>query len=274
MIVHPSFFEHWKTRLLVEITNDPSAPLCVQRLWAHCQDSRRWEFPEMTTVQLASICRWGERKPACHVAMCKAGFVDKLSPKGFAAHDWDDLNSQLIANWTNGPKGGRPKKSKNANETEGNEKPMGFGGLTQTEPIDQIDQIDKKDKTDQTDARTSLVATASGGANTSREGGVDSSVVSALGLGGLVADKITRPFTPPTIVQVENYLQFQFAGAGQFAAAFIRSMENQRWRDRHGQPISNWQALAKSYASSAALKSRPRTLERERLKENLQIKTI
>src|SRR5690242_5543723 len=90
MIVHPDFPEHWKTRLLIAITGDESAPMAVLRLWAHCQHSRQSHFPTMTGAQLASICHWGDRKPACHTALIKAGFVDKLSPKGFAAHEWNE----------------------------------------------------------------------------------------------------------------------------------------------------------------------------------------
>lgn len=115
MIVQPDFMEHWKTRRLVEITKDESAPLAVLRLWAFCQTSRRWEFPDMTPAQLAAICRWGNRKPVCHVALMKARFVDRLK-KGFAAHDWQQVNAQLIQKWNSGKKGGRPAKPKTESE--------------------------------------------------------------------------------------------------------------------------------------------------------------
>ena len=115
MIVQPEFLEHWKTRQLVEMTGDESAPLAVLRLWAFCQTSRRWEFPDMTPAQLAAICRWASRKPACHVALVKVRFVDRLK-KGFAAHDWQQVNAQLIQKWNCGKKGGRPAKLKTESE--------------------------------------------------------------------------------------------------------------------------------------------------------------
>jgi hypothetical protein len=115
MIVQPDFMEHWKTRRLVEITKDKSAPLAMLNLWGYCQTSRRWEFPDMTREQLAAICRWDNRKPACHVALVKAGFVDRLK-KGFAAHDWQQVNAQLIQKWNSGKKGGRPAKPKTESE--------------------------------------------------------------------------------------------------------------------------------------------------------------
>ncbi len=110
MIVRPDFCEHFKTKALVELTGDPAAPLAVLYLWGHCQTSRRWEFPEMSPEQLAALCRWGKRKPACHTALIKAGFLDKLSPRGFKARQWDEHNGQLIQKWSVGTKGGRPKK--------------------------------------------------------------------------------------------------------------------------------------------------------------------
>jgi hypothetical protein len=115
MIVKPEFLEHWKTQRLVEITKDESAPLCVIRLWGHCQTSRKWEFPDMTAETLAAICRWAKRKPACHVALVKSGFVDRLK-KGFAAHDWHTVNGQLIQKWDSGKKGGRPAKPRTESE--------------------------------------------------------------------------------------------------------------------------------------------------------------
>jgi hypothetical protein len=135
MIVQPDFLDHWKTRLLVDITSDPTAPLVVIRLWGFCQTSRRSYFPDLTPGQLASICRWGERKPACHVALLKAKFIEKLSPKGFVVHQWNEYNSKLLANWENGKKGGRPAKQEITNENGQSEKPMGSAGLTHREPI-------------------------------------------------------------------------------------------------------------------------------------------
>jgi hypothetical protein len=158
MIVQPDFPEHWKTRGLVKLTGDESSPMCVIRLWAHCQHSRRALFPEMTPSQLASICRWGDRKPACHVAMVKAGFVDKLKPKGFAAHEWNDHNRQLLQKWEAGARGGRPAgensekfskipensqlllsdhQSDQHGKTEGSEKPTGNRDETRSDRPDQ-----------------------------------------------------------------------------------------------------------------------------------------
>jgi hypothetical protein len=110
MIVTTDFPDHWKTRLLVEITDDISAPLTLLCGWAYCQTQRRWQFPDMTPAQLAAVCRWGKRKPECHTALVKAGFVDELKP-GYAFHDWASANASLIQKWAAGKKGGRPRKT-------------------------------------------------------------------------------------------------------------------------------------------------------------------
>jgi hypothetical protein len=112
VIVTPDFLDHWKTRLLVDITKDESVLLCLIRLWAYCHTSRQWVFPDMTPEILAAICRWGTRTPAGHDALVQAGFVNQLN-KGYAVHDWNKVNSQLIQRWQSGAKGGRPRKSKN-----------------------------------------------------------------------------------------------------------------------------------------------------------------
>lgn len=123
MIVDPDFLEHHKTRALVELTGDVSAPLAVIRLWGYCQTSKAWEFPKMTPAQLAALCRWRCRKVSCHEALLEAGFVRRIGKSmGFAAHEWELKNGKLIANWTNGPKGGRPKNgAKKGAQTEPDE---------------------------------------------------------------------------------------------------------------------------------------------------------
>lgn len=110
MIVQPDFVDHFKTKALVKLTKDESAPLAVLRLWGHCQTSRRWQFPNMTPEQLAALCAWGDRKPACHTAMIKAGYLKRLPEGGFEAHQWDEQNGSLIQKWRVGKLGGRPKK--------------------------------------------------------------------------------------------------------------------------------------------------------------------
>lgn len=259
MIVQPDFPEHWKTRRLVAITKDESAPLAVIRLWSHCQSSKRSNFPEMTSEQLASICRWEKRKPACHVAMVKAGFVDKLSPKGYAAHQWSEYNSKLFANWENGLLGGRPPKNKNPNENDENKKPVGSVGLTQPKPIEKTNLIDQIDLNNPTRGDASPFAALR--VNSSGAGMDALNSESGIGGNGLVDGLLSKrviPFSTPTKEQVRNCLRNTFAGADRFTNAFFKRMTEQHWRYKDGGQITNWQSVAKAYASTCALNSTKR----------------
>lgn len=115
MIVKPDFLDHFKTQALVKLTKDEAAPLSVLRLWGHCERSRRWQFEGMTAEQLATLCAWGNRKPACHTALIKAGFIKRLPEGGFEAHQWDEQNKSLIQKWQAGKLGGRPKEGEKTN---------------------------------------------------------------------------------------------------------------------------------------------------------------
>jgi hypothetical protein len=275
MIVQPDFPEHWKTRLLVELTGDESAPMAVLRLWAHCQHSRRSKFPDMTPAQLASLCHWGKRKPSCHVALARAGFVEKLSPKGFAAHEWDQHNAQLLQKWQAGQKGGRPSSDACNSSDNQTEKPTDNRPRTGTKPDrpdqtrpDQIredqtreDQT-RSDKNDPTrpDAGASVESKPSG---TPTASATDGQLPSGNGMDGTdgigrmvagIASKMRTPgCSPPSFAIVHNHLKHFFKGAEQFAQAFYNTMEEQKWRDKKGEPISSWQKMSESYASKAAL---------------------
>ncbi len=118
MIVEPDFLDHWKTRLLVQRTNDESAPLMILRLWAHCQSRKKWKFENMTDEVLVAICR---AKPTGYpqVSAGSNGLRSILIDCGFArgdngtfaVHDWEVTNKSLINSWNNGSKGGRPRKN-------------------------------------------------------------------------------------------------------------------------------------------------------------------
>ena len=113
MIVDPDFFDHWKTVVLIEeLEGDKAAPLYVLRLWAHCQNRRQWVFDSMSSKALRALCRFQGSEEDLMRAMTTAGFLDVSDAGDITVLGWDEYNSQLIANWTNGKKGGRPRKPK------------------------------------------------------------------------------------------------------------------------------------------------------------------
>lgn len=118
MIVHPDFLDHWKTRALEDAIG-PMAPIHVIRLWAHCQNRRAWRFDGMSAKTFAAICRWPKDPAEFLDAMIAAGFV-KADAAGVEVHQWRETNATMVASWSNGSKGGRPRKDA---PTDGNPAP-------------------------------------------------------------------------------------------------------------------------------------------------------
>ncbi|WP_063550073.1 hypothetical protein [Burkholderia territorii] len=111
MIVDPDFVDHWKTRMLVDLLgSDELAPVYLIRLWAHCQHRRAWVFDGVPPAALKAICRFSGDAERLDVAMRECRFIARDEYGALEVCGWDEYNAQLIANWKNGKKGGRPKK--------------------------------------------------------------------------------------------------------------------------------------------------------------------
>ena len=108
MIIEPDFLDHWKTRLLMRLLDTDAAPNYVIRLWSHCQTRKTNIFPEWSPVILSSVCRWPGDADAFWSAMLQT--FCRVEDGHLIAHQWDEVNAGLIASWSNGGKGGRPKK--------------------------------------------------------------------------------------------------------------------------------------------------------------------
>jgi len=133
MIVDPDFPDHWKTRLLVDLLEgDEAAPMYVIRLWAHCQNRRTHEFEDLSSSALKAICRFAGDPTKFEQAMVSSGFVIRTG-KDITVHEWELYTARLIAKWTNGKLGGRPKKPKR-NPTETHGIPMANPSITHGEP--------------------------------------------------------------------------------------------------------------------------------------------
>lgn len=123
MIVHPDFFDHWKTKAVIKKLKDPAAPIYVQRLWAHCQKMRTSQFA-MSDDALKWICDFPGEGSALREAMKTCRFIlqNPDEPTGFTVHQWEQHNASLINSWVNGQKGGRCKE------------PTGYPPAAQTNP--------------------------------------------------------------------------------------------------------------------------------------------
>ena len=108
MIVELDFLDHWKTRLLSRLLGTETAPLHVIRLWAHCQTRKTNRFTDWNPAILSAVCRWNGDAQEFWDAMLQT--FCRCEDGCLIAHQWDEVNSSLIASWSNGGKGGRPKK--------------------------------------------------------------------------------------------------------------------------------------------------------------------
>jgi hypothetical protein len=224
MIVDPDFPDHWKTRLLVDsLEGDQAAPIYVIRLWAHCQNRRTSIFQNLTAAALKALCRYPGHPNKLESGLLASGFV-RRDGEDLIVHEWENYNASLIANWTNGKKGGRPcsteKKKPKENPRETHGYPMANPWRTDKIGVDRIGEDRIGEDKDPPSARESAVVLP-----TKEE------VVEAAKLAGVPADVADtwfhetdgRPLAP-----------------------------DGSWTDKSGRPIARWQSALKAYANKWA----------------------
>lgn len=146
MIVETDFLDHWKTRLLTRLLNTETAPIHVLRLWSHCQTRKTNRFPEWNAEILSAVCKWNGDANTFWNAMLQT--YCRVEDGCLVAHQWDEVNASLIASWSNGGKGGRPKKPRDnprVNPEDDQVIPRVTHGVTDRE--EKIDKIEKTEKT-------------------------------------------------------------------------------------------------------------------------------
>lgn len=140
MIIEPDFPDHWKTQMLIGLTQDKAAPMMVIRLWGHCQQRRCWVFTDLSSNALKAITRGDGDAEKIMSALVECGFIKKKGSQ-LIVHEWDTVNASLVRNWKNGGKGGRPKESQNNPEETQID-----SGLTQTKPKTDLASSDREEK--------------------------------------------------------------------------------------------------------------------------------
>jgi len=154
VIVDPDFLDHWRTRMVVDALSDEMAPLCIIRLWGHCQTRKSWRF-EMPVRGLKSQCRFTGDAEAFEAALIDAGFL-KRDGEFVEVLGWEEKNKSLIAAWDNGSKGGRPPKEPKQNPRVTETEPMGNPAVTQQEPSANPRETDKRREDKSREETTSL----------------------------------------------------------------------------------------------------------------------
>lgn len=130
MIVSPDFLDHWKTAMFRDaLGGDPLAPTYILRLWAHCQNRKAWEFPNTPAAALRGICRASSHDAdLLDRALLASNFIER-DGSTLLVPGWAEHNASLIAAWTNGRGGGRPKLTK-----DGKNNPRVSDGLATGSP--------------------------------------------------------------------------------------------------------------------------------------------
>lgn len=134
MIVDPDFPDHWKTRMLVDaLGGDEAAPVYLLRLWGHCQNRKTASFDSLPSAALKALCRFPGHANKLESSLASSGFI-RRDDQVLTVIGWENYNASLIANWTNGKAGGRPR-GKKAGTPDAPKKPMGSPSVTHGEPI-------------------------------------------------------------------------------------------------------------------------------------------
>jgi len=114
MIISPDFFEHWKTKALIELSHRPESPLWVMRLWAHCQTRQEFRF-RLPTIALKAICAVPSEISAQQwfdwLLQCQ--FIDG-TPEKWTVHGWAEANASLVSRWFNGRQAKTKRKGSGA----------------------------------------------------------------------------------------------------------------------------------------------------------------
>jgi hypothetical protein len=160
VIVDPFFLQHPKTLTLSSRLNDPVAPLYLIRLWCYCQ-TQKTPTPRLSPEFLKIVCGYPGNANRLESALTTSGFI-RRDGETVEVVNWAEHNAKLISSWSNGKKGGRPKKSEleskggsqgAAQKTKGAEKENGVKSReksekkTQTKPKEGEEEIGVIDKT-------------------------------------------------------------------------------------------------------------------------------
>lgn len=129
--------------------DDEVAPIYVQRLWAHCQSRKQTQFENLPNAAIRAICRFTGDADLLVDSMIECGFIERISGNNIEVTGWEEHNSQLVAAWENGRKGGRPKKPRN-NPRVSSEEPTD----NPPETHGQSDKEDKEDKSKKKEERS------------------------------------------------------------------------------------------------------------------------
>jgi hypothetical protein len=110
MIIEPGLPDHWKVRELKRLSGKAEVIEWLIRLWGNCHTRKSSRFDNDPGL-IASICFYDGDPNQFTDWLLRVRFLE-LDGNNLIARGWDEYNARLLANWANGPKGGRPPGGK------------------------------------------------------------------------------------------------------------------------------------------------------------------
>jgi hypothetical protein len=114
MIIKQGFVDHWKVRKLKRLSGRAEVVEWLIRLWVNCETRKSWRFKATDQVVIADICTY-EGGAEEFVSWLLETRIFELDGEELIVHGWEEHNKQVVANWNNGAKGGRPRISHGVN---------------------------------------------------------------------------------------------------------------------------------------------------------------
>lgn len=110
MRVEPELPDHPKYLRLKRRVGDFAMEALI-RIWAHCQQNGRGEFWARADAEYLELIAGWEGEPGLLYRSLTDDSIHlvEIVEGGILVHDWNEMNKQIVGNWKNGPKGGRPR---------------------------------------------------------------------------------------------------------------------------------------------------------------------
>jgi hypothetical protein len=220
MIIDSTFPDHWKVRELKRVSGHAEAMEWIIRLWVGCAVRKSFCFEASAHAEIPAICNYDDNPGEFVDWLLKVKILDREDTQ-LVAHGFEERNPQLVANWNNGKKGGRPKTQSAIGLTQSengfnNIKPVGKGRV-------------EKGKEENNNEHASRAATDVAFSFSKETNGAKTSK----------GRKQLGVFEPPTLEIFINY-GISKGISEQDCRDLFEIWETGAWKDGNNIPIQNW----------------------------------
>ena len=134
MIIDTDFADHYKVLWLESLLGDDKEAIkYLIRLWGNCQNRKTDTLEDCPPNALRGICRYDGDPQKLFESMIESRWIDANEDGSVTARGFGEYNANMVKNWVNGAKGGRPKNKPKHSPTVTQAKPKHNPGITQTQ---------------------------------------------------------------------------------------------------------------------------------------------